>query len=253
MVGPDYHRPAAILSLHYKELAGWVPARPADIDPKGAWWTIYNDPLLNKLESRVVISNQNVVTYAAQLTEAEAVVQETRGELFPTLGATASVTRTHVGNGSSGTGGFGTVSSGNTTTGSTTGTSSNTVTGGTLVSGSTKSVTRTEYNLEGTASWELDLWGRIRRQIQSDVAAAQVSAADLQNAALSAQGTLAMDYVELRYEDSLLDLLQATVRAYQNALRITHNQVVAGITCQCWCGARAVRARDCRAGRVAAC
>jgi NodT family efflux transporter outer membrane factor (OMF) lipoprotein len=219
MVGPDYHRPAAILSIHYKELAGWVPARPADIDPKGSWWSIYNDPLLNKLESRVAISNQNVATFAAQYTEAQAIVRETRAQLFPVLGATAGVTRTHVGAGTSSSGSSIVSSSGGTTG-----------IGSTAVSGSSGGITRTQYTLEGTASWDLDLWGKIRRQVQSDVAAAQLSAADLQNAALAAQATLATDYVELRYEDSLQDLLQATVRAYRDALRITHNQVVAGIT-----------------------
>jgi outer membrane protein TolC len=131
MVGPDYHRPAAVLSMHYKELAGWVPAQPADIDPKGAWWSMYNDPLLNRLESRVAISNQNVATYAAQYAEAQAIVQETRAQLFPVLGATAGVTRTHVGAGTGGSG-FSTVGAGTTTT--TTG-AGGTVTGGTVVSG----------------------------------------------------------------------------------------------------------------------
>jgi NodT family efflux transporter outer membrane factor (OMF) lipoprotein len=219
MVGPNYHRPAAVVSMRYKELAGWVAAHPADIDPKGAWWSMYHDALLDKLEKRVAISNQNVATYAAQLDEARAIVDETRGQLFPVLGATASVTRSHVGSGSSGSG-FGAVN---------TGTNSGTAGTSVVVAGS-GSVTRTQYVLEGTASWDLDLWGRIRRQVQSDVAAAQVSAADLQNAVLSAQGTLATDYMELRYQDSLEDLLRASVRAYQDALRITHNQVVAGIT-----------------------
>jgi NodT family efflux transporter outer membrane factor (OMF) lipoprotein len=95
---------------------------------------------------------------------------------------------------------------------------------------SSKNITRTQYTLEGTASWDLDVWGSIRRQVQSDVAAAQVSAADLKYAELSAQGTLATDYVELEYQDSLEDLLKATVAAYQEALRITHDQVVAGTT-----------------------
>ena len=214
MVGPDYHRPAAVMSMHYKELAGWIPAHPADIDPKGAWWSIYHDRLLDSLERRVVINNQNVATYAAQYEQAKAIVDETRGQLFPVLGGTAGVTRNSVGAGSS--------RSGLTTT-SAAGTP-------VAISGAGGGVTRTQYVLEGTASWDLDLWGRIRRQIQSDVAAAQVSAADLQNAALSAQGSLASDYMQLRYEDSLTDLLQETVRAYQEALRITRNQVVAGIT-----------------------
>ncbi len=218
MVGPDYHRPAALGSMHYKELAGWQPALPADMASKGAWWTIYRDPLLNKLEARVEISNQNVRVYAAQYAEAQETVQAARAQLFPTLGATAGVTRASVGRGA---GGFGTSSI--ATTGTTTGTSSSAT-----VVGSSKSVTTTQYTLEGTASWDLDIWGRIRRQVQSDVAAAQVSAADLNNAKLSAQGSLATDYVELEYEDSLQDLLQATVKAYQEALRITHDQVQAG-------------------------
>jgi NodT family efflux transporter outer membrane factor (OMF) lipoprotein len=218
MVGPDYHRPAALGSMHYKELAGWQPALPADMASKGAWWTIYRDPLLNKLEARVEISNQNVRVYAAQYAEAQETVQAARAQLFPTLGATAGVTRASVGRGA---GGFGTSSI--ATTGTTTGTSSSAT-----VVGSSKSVTTTQYTLEGTASWDLDIWGRIRRQVQSDVAAAQVSAAHLNNATLSAQGSLATDYVELEYEDSLQDLLQATVKAYQEALRITHDQVQAG-------------------------
>jgi NodT family efflux transporter outer membrane factor (OMF) lipoprotein len=204
--------------MHYKELAGWQPALPADMASKGAWWTIYRDPLLNKLEARVEISNQNVRVYAAQYAEAQETVQAARAQLFPTLGATAGVTRASVGRGA---GGFGTSSI--ATAGITTGTSSSAT-----VVGSSKSVTTTQYTLEGTASWDLDVWGRIRRQVQSDVAAAQVSAADLNNATLSAQGSLATDYVELEYEDSLQDLLQATVKAYQEALRITHDQVQAG-------------------------
>ncbi len=218
MVGPNYHRPAADTGIRYKELAGWVPARPADFDIKGQWWAIYQDPLLSKLEARVVINNQNVATYAAQLEEAEATVQEARAQLFPVLGATAGVTRTSIGRGSSTTGG--TVSSAATAT--------NGTATSVAVAGSNKSVTTTQYTLEGTASWDLDLWGKIRRQIQSDVAAAQVSAADLQNAALSAQGTLATDYFALRYQDSLEELLKSTVAAYREALRITHDQVQAG-------------------------
>jgi NodT family efflux transporter outer membrane factor (OMF) lipoprotein len=196
MVGPDYHRPAPVLSAQYKELAGWVPAHPADDIPKGAWWLIYHDPFLTSLEGRVAVSNQTIANFAAQYAQAQAIVDETRAQLFPVLGATASVTRSRAGSGGAGTGGGG---------------------------------TRTQYIVQGSASWDLDLWGRIRRQVQSDVAAAQVSAADLRNAVLSAQASLATDYAELRYEDSLFDLLQATVEAYRTALRITHNQVVAGI------------------------
>ena len=218
MVGPDYHKPAAITSLHYKELAGWQPALPADMASKGEWWAIYHDPLLNKLEARVEISNQNVRVFAAQFAEAEETVQEARAQLFPTLGATAGVTRSSFGRASGGLA-TGSVATSGTTVGTT---------GSSTVVASGKSITTTQYTLEGTASWDVDVWGRIRRQVQSDVAAAQVSAADLKNAALSAQGSLATDYVELEYEDSLQDLLEATVKAYREALRITHDQVEAG-------------------------
>jgi outer membrane protein TolC len=200
MVGPEYHRPEAVLSIRYKELAGWTPARPADATSRGAWWSIYDDPLLDSLERRIAVSNQNVKSYQADYAQAQAIVQEARAQLFPTLSATAGVTRSSRGGANAGFAGAG----GNTTT--------------------------TQYTLTGSASWDLDLWGRIRRQVQSDVAAAQVSAADLQNATLSAQATLASDYVELRYQDSLGQLLAATVRAYEDALRITRNQVDAGIT-----------------------
>jgi NodT family efflux transporter outer membrane factor (OMF) lipoprotein len=213
MVGPDYHRPAAANPIHYKELAGWVPAEPADLNSKGAWWSIYHDPLLNTLEARVAVSNQNVKTYEAQYTEAQAIVQEARAQLFPVLGASAGVTR-------SSSGGHGSTTAVTTTSLGT----------GVAVAGTGGSTATTIYTVQGTASWDLDVWGRIRRQIQSDVAAAQVSAADLQNATLSAQGSLATDYLELRYQDSLLKLLQSTVDAYAHALRITRNQVVAGIT-----------------------
>jgi NodT family efflux transporter outer membrane factor (OMF) lipoprotein len=209
MVGPNYHRPAAPLSIHYKELAGWTPAQPADMDSKGNWWRIYNDKRLDNLESRVEISNQTVREYVAQYAEAQATVQEARALFFPTLGGTAGVTRSSAGRGVA-----------TTTAATTTG----------VAISSSKSVTSTVYSLEGMASWDLDVWGRIRRQVQSDVAAAQVSAADLKNATLSAQGSLASAYVELEYQDSLQDLLNATVAAYKEALRITHNEVEAGTT-----------------------
>ena len=78
----------------------------------------------------------------------------------------------------------------------------------------------TEYSITGSASWTPDLWGRIRRQVESSKAGAQLNAADLANATLSAQGTLATDYFSLRYQDSLADLLRQTVAAYQRALTI---------------------------------
>jgi NodT family efflux transporter outer membrane factor (OMF) lipoprotein len=214
-VGPNYKRPAAVgTTAAFKEAPpGWTVAQPQDTAAKGEWWSIYHDPLLDQLERQVAISNQNVKQYEAQYREAKATVDVARSALFPTVSGTASATRSLRGFSGSGGGVVGTTSSTGVTTGSSgSGRASNT------------------YTLEGTFDWDLDVWGRIRRQIESDVAAAQVSAADLSNATLSAQATLATDYFELRYQDALGKLLTDTVNAYARALQITQNQYNAGTT-----------------------
>jgi len=202
MVGPDYHRPAAPVPVAYKELKGWTIARPQDATPRGPWWSIYHDPELDMLERQVNISNQTVKQYAAQYREAVALVQEARASLFPTVGITPGVTRgSGFGGGSRGSGALG---------------------------GGGGGAPVTQYSIEGTIDWTPDVWGRVRRQVESQVAAAQVSAADLANAQLSAQMTLAVDYFDLRAEDSLTGLLRQTVAAYDATWRITHNQYLAG-------------------------
>ena len=235
-VGPNYRRPAAVgVTLAFKEAPpGWTVAQPLDTAPKGDWWTIYHDPVLDRLELQVAVSNQNVKQFEAQLREAQATVDIARSALFPTVNGTASVTRSlrsfGGGGGATGLGGTtgtalgGTTSSTLTSTGQTTGTTST----GAATTTSSAGRASTLYTLEGTFDWDLDVWGRIRRQIESDVAAAQVSAADLVNATLSAQATLAADYFELRYQDALGQLLSDTVKAYGNTLRITTNQYNAG-------------------------
>ena len=219
---------------------GWTVAQPLDTAAKGQWWTIYHDPLLNQLEDKVAVSNQNVKQYEAQLREAQATVDVARSALFPTAngGPPASLIRSYRGGsastgasttglgGTTGTALGGTTSSTLTSTGATTGTTTSGTT--TTSTGSTRATTL--YSLEGTFDWDLDVWGRIRRQVESDVAAAQVSAADLVNATLSAQATLATDYFELRYQDALQKLLQDTVKAYAASVRITRNQYNAGTT-----------------------
>lgn len=198
MVGPDYKRPDAPVPITYKELDGWKPATPRDDIDRGAWWSIYNDPDLDRLERQVAVTNQNVKSFEAAYRAASALVRETQAALFPTVSVTPSVTRSRGGGGvSSASGGAG---------------------GG----------TRTQYSVEGSASWEPDFWGKIRRQVESNTAAAQVSAADLANATLSAQATLAIAYINLRYEDALQKLLTQTVAEYQRALDITQNQYKAG-------------------------
>ncbi|MEA2772274.1 MAG: hypothetical protein QOD93_5236 [Acetobacteraceae bacterium] len=207
MVGPDYKRPEAPAPVAFKELAGWKISQPADAVDKGAWWSVYHDPELDGLERELDVSNQTVKQFEAQYRNAVALVAEARASLFPTAGLAASVTRS-----GSGSGGRSSSSSASTT-GSSRGSSS----------GST-----TQYTASGTITWDLDVWGRIRRQVESSTAAAQVSAADLANARLSAQATLAIDYFDLRAEDSLQQLLSDTVAAFRRALQITQNQYQAG-------------------------
>jgi NodT family efflux transporter outer membrane factor (OMF) lipoprotein len=202
MVGPDYKRPEAPPSVAFKELAGWKPSQPRDDVDKGAWWSVYNDPELDRLERMVEVSNQTVKQFEAQYRNAVALVGEARAGLFPTVALNGSVTR------SGGGGGSGSSSSGRSSGGGG---------GGTTV-----------YTVEGTASWTLDVWGRVRRQVESNVAGAQVSSADLENAKLSAQATLATDYFDLRAEDSLTDLLRQTVENDTRALQIVQNQYHAG-------------------------
>jgi NodT family efflux transporter outer membrane factor (OMF) lipoprotein len=199
-VGPDYQRPAATTDKTppdaFKELAGWKPAAPAELADRGAWWSIFADPQLDGLEKQVEVSNQTLRAAVAAYDEASAVVDEARAALFPTLGAAPGVTR-----GQSGVTGF---------------------------NGATASPTRTVYTAELTASWEPDIWGKLRRTVQGDIATAQASAADIANAKLSAQGTLATDYFELRAADALKALLDSTVEEYRRALTITENQYSAG-------------------------
>ncbi len=224
MVGPDYQRPDAPAPAAFKELQGWKPSQPADTAEKGDWWAVYHDPDLDRLEQMVAVSNQTIKTYAAQYETAVALVAEARASLFPTVGVNAGTTRSgggatgssHGSSGSSGSGGSG--ASGFTTSS----------TNGTSLSAARAGGSGRQYTASGTISWDLDVWGRIRRQVESDTAAAQVSAADLANAQLSAQSTLAVDYFDLRAEDALAQLLTETVAAYQRALTITENQYHAG-------------------------
>ena len=209
-VGPDYKRADAPTPPAFKELAGWKISQPADAMDKGSWWSVYHDPELDRLERMVNVSNQTVKEFEAQYRNAVALVAEARASYFPTVGITPQVIR-------SGTGGGGS-SSVQTTAGSV------------VTSGGGGGPNHTEYSITGTVSWDPDIWGKIRRQVESNKAAAQVSAADLANAQLSAQATLATDYFDLRAEDSLTQLLTETVAAYQRAMQITQNQYRAGTT-----------------------
>jgi NodT family efflux transporter outer membrane factor (OMF) lipoprotein len=203
LVGPNYKRPPVETPPAFKEAQGWTPAQPADGLDRGDWWTIFNDPLLNSLEAKVEVSNQNLAAALAAYEQAHAVVAADQAQLFPTVDLTGSATESKQG----GRGG-------------------STVTPtGQIVQGS-KAVST--YQLELGASWAPDVWGKVRRQIEGAKASAQASAADLANARLSAQSTLAVDYLELRLLDAQKAVLQSTADADAKALNVVRNQYHAG-------------------------
>jgi NodT family efflux transporter outer membrane factor (OMF) lipoprotein len=205
-VGPNYSRPTAPVSPAYKEVAGWTPADPAEIPAHGDWWTLFGDPTLDDLEAKVEVSNQNIVAAEAAYRQARALVREQRSALFPTVDLTGSGARSGGGSRSN---------------------STNTITG--VTTGSGGSNRGDSYRVDIGASWELDVWGRIRRTVEAAKAEAQASAADLAAARLSAQGELAADYLGLRQTDALMAIDQITVEGYQRSLKITQNQYAAGI------------------------
>jgi NodT family efflux transporter outer membrane factor (OMF) lipoprotein len=195
MVGPDYQRPSAPVSVAFKEAAGWKAASPQDELPKGPWWALYQDPQLDALVAQVRLNNQNVAQYAAQYRQALALVRGSRAELLPTVSATGATTRSETGTGSSSSssaGGAGGPSN--------------------------------EHSATLSLSWEADIWGKLRRTVEEDRANAQASAADLANATLSAQSSLAQDYFQLRILDRRIALYQDTIKGYERYLQIIQNK-----------------------------
>jgi NodT family efflux transporter outer membrane factor (OMF) lipoprotein len=197
-VGPDYQRPDAPVPAQYKE-AGWKVGEPLDGIDRGAWWSIYKDPLLDDLQKQIDISNQNLKAAAAAFEDAEWIVAQARAGFFPTANLNASAQRSLTGGGSSSSTGVGRA-------------------------GFISSL----FSTSGSASWVPDLWGKIRRTVEGDVASAQASAGDLASARLSAQGTLASDYLQLRVTDELKRLFEAAAGYYAESLRITRNQYRSG-------------------------
>jgi NodT family efflux transporter outer membrane factor (OMF) lipoprotein len=206
-VGPDYLKPEAPVPVAYKELAGWKRAAPRDDIDRGVWWSVYRDPELNRLLPQVVVNNQNVAAALAAYEQSQALVREAQSSFLPSIGASYPATRSGAG-AAGGTGSSATLYSANKAT-----------------------YARTEFYPQGStgsAGWTLDVWGKIRRQVESNVALTQSDLATLANATLSAQGQLAVAYFNLRYEDSLRDLLLRTVKVYQETETITRNQYNGG-------------------------
>ncbi|MBZ5593539.1 MAG: efflux transporter outer membrane subunit [Acidobacteriia bacterium] len=202
MVGPRYQRPAAPASPAFKEPLpqGWKEAQPNDGAIRGKWWEIYNDPALNALEEQVNLSNQNVLAAEAQFREARDAVRIARSGLFPTVSGNAGIV--------------------------------NSKTSGTLVNNRVAAFVpgvRTDYNLPLSLSYQADIWGSIRRTVRQSAENAQVSAAQLENARLTFQAELALDYFQLHGADSAQDLLERTVKSYQEYLDLTQNRVKSGV------------------------
>lgn len=195
-VGPDYQRPEIDIGTAFKEaqaVEGWKPAQPADTAARGQWWRIYGDNVLDVLMQRLNEANQTIAQAEANYRQAQALVGVARAGFMPTVGSNAGVTRS----------------------------------GGGSSSGSGSS-TR-QYSLTGNVSWEADLWGRVRREVEASRADEAAGAADLAATRLSAQASLAQNYFQLRVLDEQKRLLEATVKAYERSLQLTRNRYEVGV------------------------
>lgn len=191
-VGPDYVRPVQETGLAYKaeKVDGWVQARPGDDLSKGNWWERFNEPVLNDLMKQLNASNQSIAQAVARYDAARALTAQARSDFFPVLGSGAGYDRS----------------------------------GGSNRSGTS------QYDLSGSLNWELDLWGKVRRQVQGQEAAQQASAADLANVRLSMQSELARNYFNLRMIDEHKRLLERTLQAYERSLRMNRNRYAQGVS-----------------------
>jgi len=196
-IGPKYQRPVAQAPVTFKAMAGndqWKMATPSDDLLKGKWWEIFGDPELNRLEELVNINNQNVKQAEAQFRQARSLVAANHANYYPTIGSTPAITQSDVGR--------------NTGRGS----------------GTSQS-----FSLPAVATWEPDLWGRVRLSVENAVSNAQVSAADLENIRLSQQALLATDYFLLSAQDMQLKVLNDTIEAYDKNLQLTINRYNGGV------------------------
>jgi NodT family efflux transporter outer membrane factor (OMF) lipoprotein len=206
VVGPNYHRPSAPVPTQFTAAEGWKPAEPSEPASGTDWWTAYSDPVLDGLEQQIDVSNQTLKQAEAAWRQAVAAAQEAGAGLYPTLDISADALRSHAAGGAV-----------------------TTATGSPLGGSTPRSVGPKSFSLAASASWELDIWGKIRRTIESDVAIATASDADLAAARLSAQAALATDYVQLRVIDEEKHLYDETVQSYERSLQITQNQYNAGV------------------------
>src|ERR1700726_3334645 len=188
---PAYKTPDSVpATSEYKESGDWKAAQPVDNQNRGAWWTIFQDPQLDALETQVGDANQDLKAAFARLQQARAATRIARADLFPTLSASSSATRTKT-----------------------------SATAPTLFPGRIYN----NFDLQADLSYEVDVWGRVRNAVSSAKASQQASAADLATLDLSIHAELATDYFTLRSEDAQQVLLDQTVAQYAQSLQLTQN------------------------------
>lgn len=206
MVGPKYAKPTTPMAPAFKEEPpesfksdnNWKPASPSDQLIRGNWWEIFGDSQLNALEEQVTPANQNLKIAEARLRQARSMIRINRSALFPTVSTAPSVVNERL----SANQPYFPASKANNGTGN--------------------------FSLPFDLSYEVDLWGRVRRTVNASREEAQATAADLETASLSLHAELALDYFELRSSDAQKQLLDDTVKAYTNALALTQNRFEGG-------------------------
>ena len=198
-VGPNYHTPVAQIPPAYKEAAGWKPAQPNDQNLGGSWWTIFQDPQLNELEDQINVSNQNLKAAEAQFRQSRATLRYYRADYYPTVTTAPSATRQR--------------------------TSSRRPPPTSTFDG----ITYNDFVLPFDVSYQADVWGRVRKNVESYREQAQASAADLATVNLSMHADLAVDYFQARSLDAEEQLLNTTVTQYEQALELTENRFQGGI------------------------
>jgi NodT family efflux transporter outer membrane factor (OMF) lipoprotein len=197
-VGPKYQRPAVEVPPAYMEAGGWKTAQPNEQNLGGAWWQIFADPQLNALEEKINVSNQNLKMAAAQYTQARAVLRYYRADYYPTIDGGAAATRNRISNNHPPT-------------------------------VSTNGSTYSDFQIPVELSYEVDVWGRVRKTVESQRGQAQASAADLATVSLSLHAQLALFYFQARSLDAQEQLLNSTVAQYEKAWQLVESQFEGGL------------------------
>lgn len=188
-VGTDYQQVAFDTPAEFKHVDGWKVLQSKESALSEQWWVLYQDPILNQLQDQLLADNQTLAQYEARYRQAQALVKNARASYFPTIGMGTETTRSQTGKGNT---------------------------------------TLHNYDLGPSVSWEIDLWGKIRRQVESAKADARASEAELAAIKLSLQAELTQTYLQLRIMDIQQQLLSNTTLAYQRSLELTKNQYEAG-------------------------